>query len=316
MCHPTKEHLADRPALLSRYRAALEQAAAGSSAQQQQQQQQPYLADSLRRARRVVIFGPSDMEDVANAAWCELLRSGAVDAFDSLLFLREDRDERIRDSYETLARLLGEWASTGGGTVIASFGFHYNEPDPTIGQGLGNWGTVGAVEGANGVRYVEAFTVFTRQRFETDLTRAMALLNDFGSMCTNCHSIWATTPLQHFETPYGTWSPSIFNTTGYGCKDAPPIEQIDPRSANHWRWADPMRLAAERFPYVLTLPMHKVSTLWHAAHPGTAAGSGTTGTPGYTEKRAGRKSLTDCTHQCYSPFLYEVWWLALRAVFE
>ena len=162
---------------------------------------------------------------------------------------------------------------------------------------------------------------------DTDHTRA--ILAPFPTtQCEACLAVFVTAPKQHFDTADGAWSPSVVNTTNIslGCKPLaaappPPSPPLTPRgrtraplpseSANLWR-SDEALMLAPLFPHTVVLPAHRASApLWNA-HPGGKADP-LVGIRFIHGERV-RQSSIDCTHNCFSPFVLEPLWDALRIV--
>ena len=97
------------------------------------------------------------------------------------------------------------------------------------------------------------------------------------------------------------------NATFYGCR----AWKVQPtrESANSWRAEVPLA-AAERTPHVMTIPLHRISSLWWSAHVGMNLDQ--LGLPSTTPYD--RYEVPDCTHFCASPFLYQPLWWALAKV--
>ena len=125
-----------------------------------------------------------------------------------------------------------------------------------------------------------------------------------------CLAALVTPSLQHFETTDGTFDQAIFLSTGYGCRAVQNLSAISNSSADCWRAEDMVRLAKLYAPRVLLIPLHTISNDWWAQHPGTA------GLKRFVSKYIQRKTTTDCTHLCYSPWLYEPLWWAISLGME
>jgi hypothetical protein len=140
--------------------------------------------------------------------------------------------------------------------------------------------------------------------------------------CQDCVSVFGTAPQQHFETADGAWAADVghesptsnmtSNHPAYACAPARDSERRAASSPNTWRAADALALLPH-YPHLLLLPMHAASAPLWQAHPGgegTVRHADTMRYHGVTL----RKTAVDCTHACYSPFLYEPLWEALGLV--
>lgn len=242
----------------------------------------------FRRRQPAVFFGDSVLRLMAKAARCEARRGvPAVEGMDAAsrieLIEAAILDDRALNEFN---RSLANMAASGGGLALASFGHHYRHTYSRSGL-------------------VEAFSVRVRGNYLVGLERLRAMLDHFGSLGPHCLSVLVTPSLQHFETLDGTFDASVINATGYGCRAAPVLAQIDKSSPNSWRSRDMIRLA-KFAPHVLVVPLHQPSVHWWHQHPGT------NGLTRFISKAHRRKTTTDCTHVCYSPWLYEPLWWALR----
>ena len=251
--------------------------------------------------RPMVFIGDSVLEGMAHAMQCEMVRGAPSDA--AMLSARSDGaaisvirygDGSEREDQRTLrsvnASLLA-MTSRGGGLVVASFGHHFNNQYARIG-------------------FVEGFSVQLRSHLERALVPLLRVLETFASSCRRCLAALVTPSLQHFETTDGTFDQAIFLSTGYGCRAVQNLSAISNSSANCWRAEDMVRLAKLYAPRVLLIPLHTISNDWWAQHPGTA------GLKRFVSKYIQRKTTTDCTHLCYSPWLYEPLWWAISLGME
>ena len=251
--------------------------------------------------RPMVFIGDSVLEGMARAMQCEMVRGAPSDA--AMLSARSDgaaisvmrygdRSERVdQQTLQSLNASLLAMTSRGGGLVVASFGHHFNNQYASTG-------------------FVEGFFVKLRSHFERALVPLLRVLETFASSCRHCLAALATPSLQHFETMDGTFDRSIYHSTGYGCRAVQNLSAISNSSANWWRAEDMVRLAKLYAPHVLLIPLHTITNDWWAQHPGTA------GLKRYVSKNIQNKTTTDCTHLCYSPWLYEPLWWAISLGME
>ena len=256
------------------------------------------LLSALRRWP-IAIAGDSLMRFVYDAAQCEVLRS-AASSLDKRAMLSRlafvDLNVDATKQRASISSHLSRLSRLGGGVFIASLGAHYN------------------VEPANHRGAVEAFDIHDRSDYDNHVTQLAALLEEYAttkpSPASNAPSgthvaILATPPLQHFETRDGTYARSIYASTGYGCRelDEAAREHLESTSANSWRSADMIAIARKHAPHVLVAPWHAVSRHLWDQHPGNH------GTRRAERKHYLFKRTLDCTHFCYSPFVYEpLWW--------
>jgi len=283
-----------------------------------------HLAAVARSSHLKMLFiGDSTMVHVAQSAQCELQRTNvsAEQLAEQLAGLRnatqierfelrggEFASDDIMDA--TLKKLrtqLSRIANTGGGAVVAMFpGVHFN---PTPGQSID--------------------TVL--HTYQTRVNKFVDVLGDFttSQVCSMCVAILVTVFSQHFETPDGVYSASKMKVAAASSRDdscvpwsatAAAASGTDPSpsmwassrevkrpddwmlpasSANSWRSDEVMRSAASRQPNVLLVPMHWLTSAWDGRHPGIRS-------------RRGERTI-DCTHFCFTPFLYEPVWWTLRA---
>ena len=137
-------------------------------------------------------------------------------------------------------------------------------------------------------------------------------LSSFAASCKHCRAVLITTPMQHFASPDGAFNPSVINSThweasGAGCRRIA-NKSLPSESTNSWRSAD-ILTEHPHHPRVLVVPWHLLTRDWWAAHPGSTKEAWT----GETKIDAAGKLILDCSHFCYSPFLYEPLWWALSA---
>ena len=95
--------------------------------------------------------------------------------------------------------------------------------------------------------------------------------------------------------------------SGAGCRRIA-NKSLPSESTNSWRSAD-ILTEHPRHRRVLVVPWHLLTRDWWAAHPGSTKEAWT----GETKIDAAGKLILDCSHFCYSPFLYEPLWWALSA---
>ena len=288
VCTISPENLAMRRTMLSRF----DRVAAGSPAQSHLRQ------GMLNHGSSILFYGDSLVWDLFQAARCEALRSD-----DSAQHVKQIEFIDIYEGYRrrlhltgvknTHAAVLGpklsSFGNQSGGMIVASIGHHYNNfHAPKTG-------------------HVEGFDVGIRSQYQTQLKYLVDVLEEYGSRGHGHTAVLLTPALQHFETADGSFAPSVFNSTGYGCHAGPRASELrNTTSANFWRSDDLMRSARARAPHVLVVPQHEISWWWWDHHPGSDGRRKT------ISKGALSKSTTDCTHFCHGPFLYEPIWWALR----
>ena len=229
------------------------------------------------------------------AAQCEVWRAAELPKTRRQALLSNLRYVDIGYTVEgSSARLVKQYANASNVVSVASIGVHYNNQ-------------MSHSRGA-----VEAFDIRTRASYVQDVqTLARALEHFVSAVTPAAHrtAMLITPPLQHFETWDGTYDRSIFSTNGFGCRllneTALAALRADSTTAspNVWRSADLLEAAHTYAPHVLVAPFHSVSNgLWDQ-HPGQH------GTKRFQKHNYVYKPTLDCTHFCYSPFLYEpLWW--------
>ena len=99
-----------------------------------------------------------------------------------------------------------------------------------------------------------------------------------------------------------------WEASGSGCRRLA-TTSVPSESANSWRSADILKEHL-RHPRVLVVPWHLLTRDLWSAHPGASKQAWT----GEVKTDARGRSILDCSHLCYSPFLYEPLWWALRAL--
>ena len=243
----------------------------------------------------LVILGDSLMRMLYEAAQCEVWRAAELPKTRRQALLSNLHYVDIGYTVEGLsARLVKQYANASNVVAVASIGVHYNN------------------QRSHSRGAVEAFDIRTRASYVQDVqTLARALEHFVSAVTPAAHrtAMLITPPLQHFETWDGTYERSIFSTKGFGCR---PLNETalaalradsTTASPNVWRSADLLEAAHTYAPHVLVAPFHSVSNgLWDQ-HPGQH------GTKRFQKHNYVYKPTLDCTHFCYSPFLYEpLWW--------
>ena len=255
-------------------------------------------AGPLDDGHAVLFYGDSLVWDLFQAARCEALRSKQLERqakrihFASVNAWRR-LGVRLTNKVNRHTTILPAALAKMGAThrhnamIVASIGHHYNNHHAA----------------ASGL--VEAFDVGKRSQYWRELGM---LLDVLEAHANRSHPVVLITPaLQHFGTWDGSFAPSIHKASGYGCQAGPRHRELfNTTSANFWRASDMYRCAKERAPHVMLVPQHEISRFWWDQHPGVNSHAKS------VVRGALFKSTTDCTHFCYSPFLYEPIWWALR----
>ena len=155
----------------------------------------------------------------------------------------------------------------------------------------------GIVIASHGLHYnlpIQSHSVF--RNYTHDLHELFDTMDEFRASCTRCSASFLTATFQHFPSIDGTFStmPSTRHSENISSNPCRPFNStmVDHHSANHWRVS--MALEVSRLhPDVLVIPMHALSQWWLDAHVGAVT------------------NVIDCTHFCFSPFLYEPIFLAV-----
>ena len=294
----------------------------------------------------IFFFGDSTMVSIAQAARCEVVRStlsqreallasnnpealGKVlkEAARAASGIRVEKLGPSRRLATQLQRICSE-VRRSGGILVASMGVHYNN--------VGEMRTDGGI--------VEAKGAYTRHDHQRDLKTLLPALGQLGEHCAAngtsnaCIAVYMTATAQHFPSAYGNFDPvagnhSLLAPGSYGCQDFlargnatartthPTAPGTHPRpgprhhgltswhdSPNYWRPAEAIEGLRRLAPHVALVPAHLLSRGWWDAHAGTSA------LTWRGEAKPGSKVLFDCTHFCYSPFLYEPIWWALSQI--
>lgn len=158
--------------------------------------------------------------------------------------------------------------------MIASHGLHYNTP-------------------------IQSNPVFSN--YSQDLRALFLTLSKFRASCSSCTAFYLTASRQHFQTPDGEYShhaamPQEGTNASYACRIVNETA-VGRSSPQHWRVSMALE-AASLYPDVVVIPMHVVSHWWWGAHVGPII-------------LPDGRVIYDCTHICYSPFLYEPLFLAI-----
>lgn len=260
----------------------------------------------LKHGMPLYVVGDSLSRNLAEAARCEAFRAAgslaaaanaAKNTSAGVTYLTFASGGVAGTDERTLATLHSELARAAanpnkGAVVLASFGHHFNNRHaPPKG-------------------FVEGFDVGIRSQYQQKLRQILDELEKFASHGPHCVALIATPSLQHFETEDGAYHESIFaSNSSYGCRAATtPRHNLSSTSASYWRAQDMLQAAAARAKHVIVVPHHQLSDEWWDRHPG-AAGPFENRT---ISKHRTRKSTTDCSHFCYSPFVYDHLWWAMR----
>ena len=287
-----------------------------------------HLLEALRGMRRPLItfYGDSTLDGLAQAARCEAMRAlldtpllDVTSAIHDVSILaavtariRYVKMGPRRFLAADLDRVATEMEHKGG-LLVYSSGVHYNNAQDMSGPG--------------GV--IEMRGTYSRGEHAQDLQVALTRLSKMGERCSSsgsgsgswCAAVYMTPPTQHFPSEYGHFDRVAGNLSRlpahtYGCAplrgqpnaSAAGAFDLAAHSPNAWRATDAIQMLRKLAPHVAVIPVHLVSRLWWAAHPGSSS------LTWRSAPKKGAKILLDCTHLCYSPILYEpVWWALLRA---
>lgn len=269
----------------------------------------PLLTPTLQRP--LVFLGDSIARSTHAAAQCQAARTSSgqvtgiayrpMPSFNDRRYNRSAHLkalERVGLLDHTNKRFLLR-AQSANATLVATLGIHYNDA-PVNAAGR----AAGVLEGA---------LQMDRERFAEDVDVLFEYLERFAASCAGCRSVFMTAPFQHFPTSDGSFSPDVLNVSlrdaglksGGGCK--PFSGRLSNASANHWRGDDVMA-RRKKYPHVTVIPLHILSRAWWDLKFGA---SGARPVPGRPQLAS---LILDCTHLCYSPFIYEPLWWALDAV--
>ena len=265
--------------------------------------------------RRYDLYGDGDLSRPAAASqlgadgpWPELLFLG-----DSVMMQianygmacelsRAQREERVDFDFTYMnGGEIGQlWAAVlpmrarQRGVVVVSFGLHYDND-------------------ANSSRSSKG----TRAEFNADVEQVFGALDTMRRGCARCGALFLTTTSQHFPTADGAYvAPKASSepaAASYGCR-ALPAALADEASPQRWREDDVLRIAV-RYPRVAVAPLTTLSRSWWDMHIGATSHSWRgVAYAGANATTADAKVRVDCTHLCYSLFLWEPVWWALRLV--
>ena len=275
-----------------------------------------HLREAVANNGTVLFMGDSLMDELARAARCEMRRAGLD--YKRVFFQRvEPSGARSTHGMQSAFRSAG--GGPNGRVVVAfSMGAHYND----------------------GVHADAAGTNRTAMRAHA--AKMLKVLESFAVSCRHCTVALVTPHSQHFNVPDGCFrgagsrrlpgtskrpvgegaekwvfipaNVSARTPDFFGCRAW--TEQPRSDSCNSWRAEEAMTSCAEHAPHVVTVPLHRVSSLWWNAHVGMNLERHAKLMGGNPWKTTyDRYEIPDCTHFCPSPFLYQpVWWALAKAV--
>ena len=269
---------------------------------------------SLTIEKPLVFLGDSLAEQIFLAAQCQAARAGRspdriqlvkMQSFNDRRFYRSDHDralERLGMLSLSQRRLFSTVAKRGGGIIVVCFGIHYNDAATN--------------KLAQTSRVLEGRNQLPRTDFQDDINVLAELLANFASSCVGCHAVIVSAPSQHFPTTDGSFSPLLvparnrtWESLGAGCTPIHSQRPTNGSSANSWRSADVLdRLA--RTSNITFVPWHSLTLQWWDTHVGVSE----TTWKGNPVQAGDHKLMLDCSHYCYTPFLYEPLWWALDLV--
>mmetsp|Transcript_32218 Transcript_32218/g.73841 ORF Transcript_32218/g.73841 Transcript_32218/m.73841 type:complete len:272 (+) Transcript_32218:486-1301(+) len=225
-------------------------------------------------------------------------------------------------SNDPIEQVIKDLIRAGTGILVFSFGVHYddiNQIRSAIAQ-MHLHGNVGSP--------------LSRHDLLSDLQHLLPKISRLSSGCPRCSIIYVTSTSQHFTSSDGTFKADIARSVSngsFGCKPWPATTNthtkalsnstsktvlisdqwpLSSMSANSWRTFDVVE-KLQHMPNVTIIPLHILSSKWWNLHQGA-----TTDNWRGLGKGCGRsgKICIDCTHFCYSPFMFEpVWWALWKA---
>ena len=272
--------------------------------------------------RRYDIYGDGDLSRPVSSSqlgadggpWPELLFMG-----DSVMaqiasygvaceLSRARQDTRVRVKFKELQR------GRGGSLALALLPLHARQRGVvvvSIGLHFDNVGNAATSKG-------------TRAEFNTAVEQIFLALDRLLHACARCGALFLTATSQHFATVDGAYAaPKVADADApvtseatapaYGCR-ALPTSLASESSPQRWREEDVMRIAA-RYPRVAVAPLTTLSRSWWDMHIGASSHSWRgVAYAGANVSAGASKARVDCTHFCYSLFLWEPVWWALRLV--
>lgn len=244
----------------------------------------------------LLVMGDSVMEQIASYGMaCELSRA--------------KRQDRVNIKFTELTRggrgivelALLPLRARQRGVAVISFGLHFDNHRAAGGGSSSSSSSKG-----------------TRAEFNAAVEEVFIALDGLRRSCARCGALFLTATSQHFETADGSYVPR--QNVGavapkYSCR-ALPASLASESSPQRWREDDVMRIAA-RYPRVAVAPLTTLSRGWWDMHIGATSRSWrgvAYDRAGSTNASTAAKARVDCTHFCYSLFLWEPVWWALRLV--
>ena len=268
---------------------------------------------SLTLQKPLVFLGDSLAEHMFVAAQCQAARTGRIPGRVRFIPLQNFNDRRFHHSRQgrafermrvvTMRGVLDKLSQLGGGTIAACVGMHYNNV------------AINLMAQAAGVK--EGVNQLSRTDFQDDIDVLFRLLGGFAASCAGCHAIIVTAPSQHFPTIDGSFSPRVvqdgnssWESVGAGCARISTHGPINGSVANSWRGADVLERHSQTS-NITIVPWHLLTRNWWDTHGGLSE----TNWRNNPVKASDHKLMLDCTHYCYTPFLYEpLWWSFDRVI--
>ena len=198
--------------------------------------------------------------------------------------------ELLKGEFGQLWKVLLAIRAKQRGIVVVSFGLHFDN------------------EGSTNARTPKG----TRAEFNTAVENVFTVLDNLRQSCPRCGALFLTATSQHFATADGAYAAPPKATENiapsYSCRALQADALASETSPQRWREEDVLRIAA-RYPRVAVAPLTTLSRSWWDMHIGATSRSWR----GVAYSNASRVRV-DCTHFCYSLFLLEPVWWALRLV--
>lgn len=273
------------------------------------------LRERRSMTRRYDIYGDGDLSRPAAASqlgadgpWPEIVVLGdsvmaqLMDYGMTCELSRAKQDARVKVKFTELPRggrgimelALLPLRARQRGVAVVSFGLHFDN------------------------RAADASTsnIGTRAEFNEAVEAAFIALDGLRRSCAQCGALFLTATSQHFATADGSYVASkVLKATiapAYSCR-ALPAALADATSPQRWREDDVMRIAA-RYPRVAVAPLTTLSRGWWDMHIGATSHSWRGVAYAGANATAAKAARVDCTHFCYSLFLWEPVWWAVRLV--
>ena len=252
----------------------------------------PSHLSRMPRPVTILFAGDSVMSSIHEAARCELAGSGWKQ-FVSMRYVRIEAGKGVEPELERELRDLERTAVRV--VVVVSMGLHFGDDTE-----MRAYFTEKQVSGDHRLK--------TREGFKTKLRSVLGALRSFVSVPLR-NVLLVTSSFQHFPTADGAHhhSKATVLRNFYGCARTPLWHVLLKNSTTRWRVDDAVE-AAQRMGF-LTMPMHLLSQHWWDAHPGTRPPRAATKQEPVLGSRNSTSLVLDCTHHCYSPYMWEpLWW--------